>query len=62
MVVYPEPPKGQRLTPSPFVDALQSAINELRDVKAAAASIRETSAKNNVTPGVFFVAFESITV
>lgn len=48
MVVYPEPPKGQRLTPSPFVDAFQSAIHELRDVKAAASSIKETSAKSNI--------------
>ncbi|KAG1889027.1 uncharacterized protein F5891DRAFT_1215975 [Suillus fuscotomentosus] len=28
MVVYPQPPEGQHLTPSPFVDALQSAIRE----------------------------------
>ncbi|KIK37183.1 hypothetical protein CY34DRAFT_810576 [Suillus luteus UH-Slu-Lm8-n1] len=63
MVVYPEPPKGQRLTPSPFVDALQSAIHELRDVKAAAASIRETSAKNLVTPAdidVFLRTYSSM--
>jgi hypothetical protein len=61
MVVHPEPPKGQRLTPSPFVDALQSAIHELRDVKAAASSIKETSAKSNIKQGVFFATFESIT-
>ncbi|KAG2064197.1 hypothetical protein BDR04DRAFT_285650 [Suillus decipiens] len=53
MVVYPEPPQGQRLTPSPFVDALQSAVNEVRDVKAqqnAASLIREENAKCNVKP------------
>ncbi|KAG2353265.1 hypothetical protein BDR07DRAFT_1433889 [Suillus spraguei] len=53
MVVYPEPPQGQRLTPSPFVDALQSAVNEVRDVKAqqnAASLIREENTKCNVKP------------
>ncbi|KAG2744207.1 hypothetical protein P692DRAFT_20837789, partial [Suillus brevipes Sb2] len=34
MVVYPQPPEGQHLTPSPFVDALQSAIHEVSDIKA----------------------------
>ncbi|KAG2737262.1 hypothetical protein P692DRAFT_20957020 [Suillus brevipes Sb2] len=34
MVVYPQPPEGQHLTPSPFVDALQSAIHEVCDIKA----------------------------
>ncbi|KAG1788935.1 uncharacterized protein HD556DRAFT_1400806 [Suillus plorans] len=54
MVVYPEPPQGQRLTPSPFVDALQSSVHEVRDVKAqqnAALLIREESVKCNVKPG-----------
>lgn len=53
MVVYPEPPEGQRLTPSPFVDALQSAVREVRDVKAqqnTASLIKEESAKCNVKP------------
>ncbi|KAG2143403.1 uncharacterized protein EDB93DRAFT_1252006 [Suillus bovinus] len=46
----------KRLTPSPFVDALQSAIQEVRDVKAqknATLSIREENAQCNVKPGVF---------
>jgi hypothetical protein len=63
MVVYPEPPKGQHLTPSPFVDALQSAIHEIRDVKAAASLIREKSAKSNVKPtdnDVFLRRFDSM--
>jgi soluble cytochrome b562 len=34
MVVYPQPLEGQHLTPSPFVDALQSTIHEVRDVKS----------------------------
>ncbi|KAG0703410.1 hypothetical protein DFH29DRAFT_446482 [Suillus ampliporus] len=53
MVVYPEPPQGQHLTPSPFVDALQSAIHEVCDLKAqknAASLIREESTKYNVKP------------
>lgn len=53
MVVYPEPPKGQRLTPSPFVDALQSASHEVRDLKAqknAASLIGEECPKRNVKP------------
>jgi FtsZ-binding cell division protein ZapB len=53
MVVYPEPPKGQRLTPSPFVDALQSASHEVRDLKAqknATSLIGEECPKRNVKP------------
>ncbi|KAG1894499.1 uncharacterized protein F5891DRAFT_717029 [Suillus fuscotomentosus] len=53
MVVYPEPPKGQCLTPSPFVDALQYAIHDVRNFKAqknAASLIREESPKCNVKP------------
>jgi hypothetical protein len=65
MVVYPEPPKGQHLTPSPFVDAFQSAIHESGGVKAQQNVVslnREESAKHNVKPGAFFVAFKSITI
>jgi hypothetical protein len=57
MVVYPQPPEGQHLTPSPFVDALQSAIHEVCDIKAqqnVAPLAREQSTEK---PGMFFVAF-----
>ncbi|KAG1827925.1 hypothetical protein EV424DRAFT_1388833 [Suillus variegatus] len=47
MVVYPEPPQGQRLTPSPFVDALQSSVHELRDCEGSA---KCRSVKCNVKP------------
>ncbi|KAG2062881.1 hypothetical protein BDR04DRAFT_1164519 [Suillus decipiens] len=53
MVVYPEPPEGQDLTPSPFVDALQYAIHEVRDLKTqqnTTSSIREESTNCNVKP------------
>ncbi|KAG1745349.1 uncharacterized protein EDB91DRAFT_1246209 [Suillus paluster] len=40
MVVYPEPPKGQRLTPSPFVNALQSAIHKVNDLKAQKSNVK----------------------
>ncbi|KAG0696623.1 hypothetical protein DFH29DRAFT_193732 [Suillus ampliporus] len=51
MVLYPEPPQGQHFTPSPVVDALQSAIHEVRDLKAqenAASLIREESTESNL--------------
>ncbi|KAG1838961.1 hypothetical protein C8R48DRAFT_94547 [Suillus tomentosus] len=53
MVVYPQPLEGQHLTPSPFVDALQSAIHEVRDVKAqqnVAPLAREESTEHYVKP------------
>ncbi|KAG2336056.1 hypothetical protein BDR05DRAFT_953627 [Suillus weaverae] len=53
MVVYPEPPRGQHLTPSPFVDALQSAIREVRDFKDqqnVAPLIREERVRSNAKP------------
>lgn len=53
MVVYPQPLEGQHLTPSPFVDALQSAIHEVRGVKAqqnVAPLAREESTEHYVTP------------
>ncbi|KAG0700939.1 hypothetical protein DFH29DRAFT_1000640 [Suillus ampliporus] len=53
MVVYPEPPQGQRFAPSPVVNALQSAIHEVCDLKAqenAASLIREESTESNVKP------------
>jgi hypothetical protein len=57
MVVYPQPPEGQHLTPSPFVDALQSAVHEVRDIKAqqnVAPLAREQSTEKL---GMFFVPF-----
>ncbi|KAG2749374.1 hypothetical protein P692DRAFT_20645627, partial [Suillus brevipes Sb2] len=55
IIVYPEPPKGQRLTqmPSPFVDAFQSAICGVCGVQAqknVASLNREENAKHNVKP------------
>jgi hypothetical protein len=56
MVVYPQPPKGQHLTPSPFVNALQSAIHEVCDIKAqqnVAPLARVQSTECHAKPGVF---------
>lgn len=66
MVVDPEPLKGQCLTPSPFVDALQSAIHDVRDLKAqknVASLIREESPKRSVKSvsiDALFHRFEAI--
>ncbi|KAG3229931.1 hypothetical protein P692DRAFT_201071619 [Suillus brevipes Sb2] len=53
MVVYPQPLEGQHLTPSRFVDAFQSAVHEVRDVKAqqnVAPLAREESPECYVKP------------
>lgn len=66
MVVCPEPLKGQCLTPSPFVDALQSAVYDVRDLKAqksAASLIHEESLKGSIKPvdnEAFFRRFEAM--